>query len=104
MVWKKIGKIPDDVAARDRYFGAILEDLSGKFSLLLEGYSALDVRMGKMEERMEKLEERMERLEGRMDRLEVKFDTFCVETNQKFAALFEGKQEFHLRLAAIEKN
>jgi hypothetical protein len=90
MVQKKIDKISDDVAARDRYFGAILEDLNGKFSLLLEGYSAIDVRVG--------------RIEKRMDRLEAKFDAFRIETNQKFAALFEGQQEFHLRLAAVEKN
>jgi hypothetical protein len=97
MVRKKTDKIPDDAAARDRYFGAILEELNGKFSLLLEGYSAVDARVGRVEERLGKIE-------VRLDRLEAKFDTFCIETNQKFAALFDGQQEFHLRLTALEKS
>lgn len=104
MVRKKICKIPDDVVARDRYFGTILEELNGKFSLLLEGYSAMDARMGRIEEKLDRIEGRLDKVEERLDRLEAKFDAFCIETNQKFVALFEGQQEFHLRLAAIEKS
>jgi hypothetical protein len=36
MTSKSGGKIPNDILARDRYFGAILEDLSRKLSLLIE--------------------------------------------------------------------
>jgi predicted nuclease with TOPRIM domain len=102
MARERIDKVPEAAAARDRYFGAILEDLNGKFSLLLEGYGALDSRMARIEERMDKLERHM-------DNLEAKFEAFRVETNEKFAILFVGQQEFfdemrqfHLRLATLE--
>lgn len=91
---KNNDKVPNSVAARDRYFGMILEDLNGKFSLLLEGYGALDSRMACIEERMDKLE-------GRMEDLEKKFEIFRAEANAKFDILFEwqrrlfdGQQEF----------
>jgi chromosome segregation ATPase len=125
MAQKKMGNIPRSDAKRGRYFGALLEEINGKLSLLLEGYVGLDGRMGKLEERMEllenemeQLENKMELLENRMDKLEVridgleqKFEAFRTEANAKFTALFEGQQEFfeemrqfHLRLTVLEGN
>jgi hypothetical protein len=75
---KNNDKVPDSAAARDRYFGMILEDLNGKFSLLLEGYGALNSRMARIEERMEDLEK--------------KFEIFRAEANAKFDILFEGQR------------
>jgi chromosome segregation ATPase len=98
---KETGKIPETAAARDRYFGAILEDVNGKFSLLLEGYGALDVKMDRLErrmdgleKRMDGLEEKMDRLERRMDEMEAKIETFRAECKEKFTLLFDGQQEF----------
>jgi hypothetical protein len=92
-------KILAAIADRDRYFGTILEDLQEKFSLLLEGYTALNARM--------------DALDAKIDRVAVdlneKIEIFRGEANAKFAALFDGQQEFfeemqqfHLRLAALE--
>lgn len=101
MARKKVRRVPDCVAARDRYFSAVLEDLNGKFSLLLESYDTLDADMGNMEERMEHMEremkyfsQRIDKIEQRMGGLEARFETFRVEANEKFEALFEGQQEF----------
>ncbi len=78
MARKKISKIPEAVTARDRYFGVILEGMQGKRSLLLEGYSALNARIDKLEERMKNLE--------------TKFEAFRAEANAKFDILFEGQK------------
>jgi chromosome segregation ATPase len=116
MAEKKIYKIPRSADARDRYFGVLLEDINGKLSLLLEGYRGLDTRIGKLEERIEILEEKIDRLEvrldnieERLDNLERKFEVFRIETNEKFAALFDGQQQFfeemrqfHLRIEVLE--
>ncbi len=109
MARKKICKTPRFVDARDRYFGVLLEDINGKLSLLLEGYRGLDARLEKLEERIGILEERIDRLEARLDNLEKKFEAFRIETNEKFAALFDGQQhffeemrQFHLRLEVLE--
>ena len=34
MAGKKNNKVPNSAAARDRYFGALLEEINGKLSLL----------------------------------------------------------------------
>ena len=95
MTRKKICKIPRSADARDRYFGMILEDLQGKFSLMLEGYAALNVRI--------------DRLEQRIDEIDSRLEAFRIETNEKFAALFDGQQQFfeemrqfHLRIEVLE--
>jgi hypothetical protein len=95
MVQKKTYKIPRSADARDRYFGMLLEDLQGKFSLVLEGYAALNVRI--------------DRLEQRIDEIDARLEAFHLETNEKFAALFDGQQQFfeemrqfHLRLEVLE--
>ena len=116
MARKKVRKVPDCVHARDRYFAAVLEDLNGKFSLLLEGYGMLDASVGKLEEsienaahEMECLGQRMNKMEQGMGDLEAKFETLRIEANEKFAVLFEGQQEFfeevrhvNLRITALE--
>jgi predicted nuclease with TOPRIM domain len=98
MARKKVRRVPDGVAARDRYFSAVLEDLNGKFSLLLEGYDTLDVNVENMAVRMEHMEREMKCFSERMGNLE-----------EKFEALFEGQQEFfeeirhvNLRITALE--
>ena len=50
-----------DVAEIKRHFNVVAESLEKKIQLVAEGVSALDDRVGRVEDRMMSLEEKMER-------------------------------------------
>lgn len=77
-------------------FGAILEDISGKFSAISEGQSMLA-------ERMDRQEVRMDRLEIKVDNLETKVDNLEINMNSKFKTVFDYLSRIDDELQDIKK-
>ena len=67
MIDVMIPKIPKGIMSEkaERYIGALLEDIQGKFDLLIERFDFSD-------KKIDKLEIRVDRTEARLDEVELK--------------------------------
>jgi chromosome segregation ATPase len=58
----------------ERGFGAILEDINDKFSVMIEGIGINTQQIERLENRFDNLENKVDKLENRFDNLENRFD------------------------------
>jgi chromosome segregation ATPase len=91
-------------------FGAILEDISGKFSAIVEGQNILtervdklDVRMGRVETKVDNLETKVDNLETKVDGLDAKVDNLEINMNSKFKTVFDYLSRIDDELQDIKK-
>jgi hypothetical protein len=78
-------------AEKDRRHGVILEDIQGKFQVLVEGQEAMESRMDGFDTRLGRIETKVDKLDVRMCDIEVRMEG--VETR------LEGVET---RLGAVE--
>jgi chromosome segregation ATPase len=65
-------------------FGAVLEDINDKFTVMVEGLDMVNGRMDRLENRFDGMENRFDRLESKFDRLENKVDGMEIEMKSIF--------------------
>jgi len=84
-------------------FGAILEDISGKFDVMIEGQNILTERADRLEVRMGSVETKVDNLEIKVDNLETKVDSLETTMNSKFDTVFEYLSRIDTELQDIKK-
>jgi outer membrane murein-binding lipoprotein Lpp len=84
-------------------FGAILEDISGKFDVMIEGQNILTERADRLEVRMGSVETKVDNLETKVDNLETKVDSLETTMNSKFDTVFDYLSRIDDELQDIKK-
>jgi len=101
---KKFGVKKDTLLTiRHDDFGAILENISEKFDVMIEGQNVLTERVDRLEVRMGSVETKVDNLETKVDGLETKVDSLETTMNSKFDTVFEYLARIDDELQDIKK-
>jgi DNA anti-recombination protein RmuC len=88
-----------DVTEIKRHFNVVAEGLEKNLRLVAEGVSALDDRVGRVEDRMTSLEEKMER---GFDEIKAMIKFSYAELDRRVTSLEAGLARLELRVQKIE--
>ena len=82
-----------DTPVKDRYLGVVLEDMNGKFDLLIEGQNVTEKRLTSIEVEIRSmkidLNQKIDFLTKKTNSLEKNLEDFQNETKDNFAAVFK---------------
>lgn len=80
-----------DSSLAERRFGVILEDINSKFNLVLEGHTALDVKIDKLDDK----------LNTKIDKLDDKVERYQEENRSSFGTIFDYLSHIDEELKSI---
>ncbi len=99
-----------DLPTKDRYLGVILEDMNGKFDLLIEGQQvtqkqvdSLERQVGSLGKKISDLAEQINYLGKRLDSFEKRFEDFQKETRDNFTAVFKYLSHLDETIRPLQK-
>ncbi len=91
-------------AADDRrYFGAMIEDIDSKFDALMEGYSAADERLDRMEGKLDEHDKHFNHINARLGNVEGKIDTVVEAVGSLSVNMEIVKQEIEIIKGGLRK-